>query len=84
MWLIHTRFAGSDTTAASLRAVFYYICRTPQAYKKLRAELDDANRKGELSDPVTFAEAQNLKYFQAVIKEALRTFHTPFRMASEH
>ncbi|KAK1067702.1 hypothetical protein LTR74_006176 [Friedmanniomyces endolithicus] len=48
-------FAGSDTTAASLRAIFYYLCRNT-----------------ELSDPVTFAESQNLRYFQAVIKEALR------------
>lgn len=65
-------FAGSDTTAASLRAIFYYLCRTPSAYEKLQAELDSADEKGELSDPVTFAEAQKLPYFQAVIKEALR------------
>ncbi|TKA74559.1 hypothetical protein B0A55_04445 [Friedmanniomyces simplex] len=65
-------FAGSDTTAASLRAIFYYLCRNPEAHKKLLAEIDAADRKGELSDPVTFAEAQNLRYFQAVIKEALR------------
>ena len=65
-------FAGSDTTAASLRAIFYYLCRNPEAHRKLLAEIDDAERKGELSNPVTFAEAQNLRYFQAVIKEALR------------
>ncbi|KAK4953238.1 hypothetical protein LTR10_008944 [Elasticomyces elasticus] len=65
-------FAGSDTTAASLRAIFYYLCRNPHAHKKLLAEIDDADSKGELSDPVTFAEAQSLRYFQAVIKEALR------------
>jgi len=65
-------FAGSDTTAASLRAIFYYLCRTPSAHEKVLAELDDAIRGGRLSDPVTFAEAQELKYFQAVVKEALR------------
>ncbi|KAK0257084.1 hypothetical protein LTS09_007989 [Friedmanniomyces endolithicus] len=65
-------FAGSDTTAASLRAIFYYLCRNKEAQKKLLAEIDEADRKGELSDPVTFAESQNLRYFQAVIKEALR------------
>ena len=65
-------FAGSDTTAASLRAIFYYLCRNPEAHGKLLEEIDEADRKGELSDPVTFAEAQNLEYFQAVIKEALR------------
>lgn len=68
-------FAGSDTTAASLRAIFYYLCRTPQAYSKLQAEIDNADNadsNGAFSDPVTFAEAQQLPYFQAVIKEALR------------
>lgn len=65
-------FAGSDTTAASLRAIFYYLCRTPSAHKKVLTELDEAVRAGRLSNPVTFAEAQELKYFQAVVKEALR------------
>lgn len=65
-------FAGSDTTAASLRAIFYYLCRTPSAHKKVLLELDEAIRGGKLSNPITFAEAQELKYFQAVVKEALR------------
>jgi len=65
-------FAGSDTTAISLRSIFYYLCRTPSAHDKLLAEIDQADRDGRLSDPVTFAEAQDLKYFQAVVKEALR------------
>ena len=65
-------FAGSDTTAASLRAIFYYLCRTSAAYQSLQSEFDHANKQGNLSDPVTFAEAQKLPYFQAVIKEALR------------
>ena len=65
-------FAGSDTTAASLRAIFYYLCRHPETHRKLLLEIDEADRNGGLSDPVTFAEAQNLQYFQAIIKEALR------------
>ena len=65
-------FAGSDTTAASLRALFYYLNRNRKAHERLLAEIDDADRKGRLSDPVTFAEAQNLHYLQACIKEALR------------
>jgi cytochrome P450 len=70
--LIVRSFAGSDTTAASLRSLFYHVCRNKVAHDKLLAEFDDADRNGRLSDPVTFAEAQNLPYFQAVIKEALR------------
>jgi cytochrome P450 len=65
-------FAGADTTAASLRSVFYWLCRTPSAHERLLREIDDANAAGDLSRPVTFAEAQNMKYLQTVIKEALR------------
>lgn len=64
--------AGSDTTAATLRALFYNLCRNPEAHDKLLAEIDAAVRNGQLSDPVTFEEAQQLKYFQAVLKESLR------------
>ena len=38
-------FAGSDTTAASLRALFYYLNRNRKAYERLLAEIDEANRK---------------------------------------
>lgn len=64
--------AGSDTTAATLRALFYYLCRNQEAHDKLLAEIDEAQRTGRLSDPVTFEEAQQLRYFQAVVKESLR------------
>jgi cytochrome P450 len=64
--------AGSDTTASTLRALFYHLCRTPAAHKKLLGEIDKAQGAGLLSDPVTFEEAQRLRYFQAVVKEALR------------
>lgn len=64
--------AGSDTTAATLRALIYNLCRTPEVHDKLLAEIDEAEQQGRLSDPVTFEEAQQLKYFQAVVKEALR------------
>lgn len=64
--------AGSDTTASTLRALFYYLRRTPAAHDMLLAEIDEAERDGKLSDPVTFEEAQQLRYFQAVVKEALR------------
>ncbi|KAK5175018.1 uncharacterized protein LTR77_000154 [Saxophila tyrrhenica] len=65
-------FAGSDTTAASLRSIFYHLCLSPSALSTLQNEISTASAKGNLSDPVTFAEAQALPYLQAVIKEALR------------
>jgi len=67
-----TSFAGADTTAISLRAIFYYLARNPSVQSALFAEIDRADAAGHLSHPVTFAEAMNLPYLQAVIKEALR------------
>ena len=69
-------FAGSETTAISLSAVFYFLLRNRACLEKLRAEIDDAAREGVFSDCeggiVTFAEAQRLPYLDACIKEAFR------------
>ncbi|PMD27974.1 cytochrome P450 [Hyaloscypha hepaticicola] len=64
--------AGSDTTGLSLSAVIYYLCKNPEVMRKLREEIDGLAKKGEISDPVTHGQAQNMPYLQAVLKEALR------------
>ncbi|RLL95435.1 hypothetical protein CFD26_100536 [Aspergillus turcosus] len=64
--------AGSDTTAISLSAIMYHLLRCPEAMEKLRREIDEFTAKGKCSDKVTFKESQEMPYFQAVIKEALR------------
>ncbi|MCJ1330893.1 hypothetical protein MMC10_007580 [Thelotrema lepadinum] len=63
--------AGSDTTAISLSAVFYCLLQNPTKLG-LRKEIDQHVEEGKISNPVTFSEAQNMPYLQAVIKEALR------------
>jgi cytochrome P450 len=71
-------FAGSETTAISLAATFYYLLRNPASLTKLRAELDQAVTDGRLrpvidsKGMVTWAEAQRLPYLDACIKEAFR------------
>lgn len=74
-------FAGSETTAISLGAVFYYLLRTPSALRRLRAELDEAGRKGLFADCetglVTWHESQKLEYLDACIKEAFRMHPAP-------
>lgn len=69
-------FAGSETTAISLSAVFYYLLRNPTAMARLRQEIDEASRSGLFHDHeegvVTFQEAQKLPYLDACIKEAFR------------
>jgi cytochrome P450 len=69
-------FAGSETTAISLAAVFYYLLRNPAALARLREEIDDFGRRGQFSDCttglVTWTESQRLPYLDACIKEAFR------------
>jgi cytochrome P450 len=64
--------AGSDTTAISLSAIMYNLLRYPAVMEKLRREIDEFAAQGKCSDRVTFRESQEMPYFQAVIKEALR------------
>lgn len=66
-------FAGSDTTAISLRAIIYFLCRNPIVLKKMLAEVDGADAAGKLSNPITYKESTTvLLYLGAIIKEAMR------------
>ena len=65
-------FAGSDTTAISLRSMFYYLIKQPSCMKKLVEEIDAMDRAGRLSKIVTFAESSDMPYMQACLKEAMR------------
>lgn len=69
-------FAGSETTAISLAAVFYHLLKNPACYKKLQHELDEAMRDGRIgrgeAGLVTWSESQTLPYLDAVIKESMR------------
>ena len=66
-------FAGSDTTAIALRAIFYNLMRNPSKMDKLVAEIDQAHGQGKLGNPISYKESTtHLPYTQAVIKEALR------------
>jgi cytochrome P450 len=54
--------AGSDTTAISLRAILYYLVKTPTSYKRLQEEIDAADRAGKLSEFVSYGESLELEY----------------------
>ncbi|KAH7237944.1 cytochrome P450 [Fusarium solani] len=64
--------AGSDTTAVTLSSTLFFLYSNPDKLAKLRREIDTKAADGSISDPVTFQEAQNMAYLQAVIKETLR------------
>ncbi|KAK4948640.1 hypothetical protein LTR10_012644 [Elasticomyces elasticus] len=65
-------FAGSDTTAAALRSMFYYLLKNPSTYETLRREIDDLDAQRELSPRISFAESNKMPYLLAVCKEAMR------------
>lgn len=64
--------AGSDTTAVTLSSALYLLYSNPDKLAKLRKEIDIKAAEGSISDPLTFQEAQNMTYLQAVMKETLR------------
>lgn len=70
--------AGSDTTAISLRTIFYYLLKTPGCYDKLMKEIEDGEQQGLFADNTTrlvsWSEAQKLPYLDSLIKESLRIF----------
>ena len=65
--------AGSDTTAIALRSILYNLMRNPSTMDKLLHEIDQAQRDGKLSNPISYKESTtHLPYLHAVIKEAMR------------
>ncbi|KAF2768767.1 cytochrome P450 [Teratosphaeria nubilosa] len=67
-WLMLNILAGGDTTSAMMRAVVYYLAKTPGNYRKLVDELDEV----KLSLPAQWKDVQGLPYLDAVIREASR------------
>ncbi|PYI08872.1 cytochrome P450 family protein [Aspergillus sclerotiicarbonarius CBS 121057] len=67
-------FAGADTTSISLHAILYLLLKNPTTYRRLMAELEAKRSAGELSDVVTFEQAESSPYLQAVLYEAIRLY----------
>jgi cytochrome P450 len=68
--------AGSDTTAAAIRATMLYLIANPRVYAKLQAEVDECVASGAVVGIVSDTEAKKLEYLRAVIHEGLR-IHPP-------
>lgn len=65
--------AGSDTTAGLIRAMLLYTATNARVYNKLMAQIDAADRSGQLSTPPRFEEVgQHIPYLEAIRKESLR------------
>ncbi|KAH8593673.1 cytochrome P450 [Bisporella sp. PMI_857] len=61
--------AGSDTTAATLTALFYELARSPASLAALSKELDEFFGAAEKADHISLGK---LRYLDAVINETLR------------
>lgn len=66
-------FAGSDTTAISIGAVLYHLCKNPAAMEKLRNEIQSKKNEVENGDKTwPLGVALEMSYLQACMYEALR------------
>ncbi|KAH6957379.1 cytochrome P450 [Fusarium avenaceum] len=68
-------FAGSDTTAITLRAIFYYLMKHPDDMSTLIDELAEQEKEGRFTREdglLLWNEVRDLPFLNAVIKEALR------------
>ena len=68
-------FAGSDTTAITLRAIFYFLLKNPTQFQKLQAELHNeqvAGRFARSDGLVGWEETRDLPYLSACVKESMR------------
>ncbi|KAH7126607.1 cytochrome P450 [Dendryphion nanum] len=63
--------AGADTVSASLQSFFYYLMRSPQHLARVKKEIADANLT---DDVISYADATQLPFLQACIKEGWRMF----------
>ncbi|MBV9002163.1 MAG: cytochrome P450 [Solirubrobacterales bacterium] len=62
--------AGEDTTAATLGWTVWYVSRHPEVQARLAAEADEV--LGEAGVPIDHETTAELRYTEAVIREALR------------
>lgn len=67
-------FAGSDSTASTMQSFFFHVLSDARVYARLQEELSKAVAEGTIpsSGNISWNEAQNLHYFQACLKEAMR------------
>lgn len=68
-------FAGSDTTAITLRAIFYFLLKNPTQHRRLLDELEKSQADGRFARSdglVGWEETRDLPYLGACVKESMR------------
>lgn len=73
-WATSNTYAGSDTTAISLRALFYHLPKNPNSMARPPHEI---NTSEGLPNPVSWADAKQMSYLGICVKETLRINPAP-------
>ncbi|KAK8090591.1 Cytochrome P450 monooxygenase alt3 [Apiospora phragmitis] len=63
--------AGSGTSSAALAGITYFLCRSPDKYQKLCAEIRSAFTS---EADITLESTSRLSYLKAIIEEGLRLY----------
>ncbi|KAK8107523.1 cytochrome P450 [Apiospora kogelbergensis] len=61
--------AGSETTATTLAAVLFYLCKYPEIYRKLQADVDAAL---PASESWSYEKAKTVTFIDDLVNETLR------------
>ncbi|EOO00667.1 putative pisatin demethylase protein [Phaeoacremonium minimum UCRPA7] len=67
-------FAGSDSTASTMQSFFWHVLADARVYASLQDEIQSAVKSGTIppTGNISWNESQQLPYFQACLKEAMR------------
>lgn len=57
-----------------MRACLYYLCRAPDAYRRIQQEIDEYYKSRDLRRPITYQQTLEMPFFCAVVREATRLF----------
>ncbi|KAI1748114.1 cytochrome P450 [Xylaria castorea] len=66
--LLTTLIAGADTTAITIRAIFYYALKKPEIYNRLESDILAA----ELGQPASYRLSRAIPYLEATVREGMR------------
>ncbi|KAJ6098232.1 hypothetical protein N7499_002606 [Penicillium canescens] len=65
--------AGADTTGTAFQALMTFLMANPDAYERMMAEIDNATRKGLISDMPQYSEVlELLPFYVGCVKETMR------------
>jgi cytochrome P450 len=65
--------AGADTTGTAFQALIQFLLSNPESYDRMMDEIDNATRKGLISDMPQYDEViEHLPFFVGCVKETMR------------